>query len=390
MNNMLMAGLMMLTIASIPCIAQNTNVVVKGKLTNVPDSLYLYIVEFDNQRGTTTARGIMINGELSFEFNTRINKPHLATIRNHEIGLKPLHLIWIEPGANIRITGDGLDYSTWKIESNVKTQQNENRFREATQAEESKMYQLNTEICRLNTLYSKGQKPKEIKEQLVELSKLEEDLYNTTKERVLPLLEELPVDEAWILQLFKNSQTRNMDVHRRKKLIELSQLMSEEQKKSYFGKEIMQNLNPPKTVNLGDTIPDVILQDTLGKSHRLTELKGKFLLLDFWSSACAPCIKSLPELKEIAEIFKEKLNVVSICNDPKDIWKSSSQEHHLTWYNWNDFQGTTGIFADYGIESFPTYIIVSPDGKIIGKEVGYSKGSLFKFVKEHTSSVEKM
>ena len=76
MKNMLMAGLMMLTIASIPCIAQNTNVVVKGKLTNVPDSLYLYIVEFDNQRGTTTARGIMINGELSFEFNTRINKCH--------------------------------------------------------------------------------------------------------------------------------------------------------------------------------------------------------------------------------------------------------------------------------------------------------------------------
>ena len=117
---MLMAVLMMTIASMIPCKAQEANVSIKGKLTNVPDSLYLYIVEFDNQRGSTTARGVMAKGELSFEFKTRINTPHLATIRNHEIGFKPLHLIWIEPGAQVRITGDGLDYSTWKIESNVK------------------------------------------------------------------------------------------------------------------------------------------------------------------------------------------------------------------------------------------------------------------------------
>lgn len=284
-----------MTIASmIPCKAQEANVSIKGKLTNVPDSLYLYIVEFDNQRGSTTARGVMAKGELSFEFKTRINTPHLATIRNHEIGFKPLHLMWIEPGAQVRITGDGLDYSTWKIESNVKAQQNENRFREATQKEESKRHQLNMEICRLEELYGKAQNQREIKQKLIELSKQSDSIFYTTKERVLPLLEELPVDEAWMLRLFDNSQTKEMSPHRRKNLIALSQRMNEEQKSSYFGRAIITNLNPPQSVTIGQEIPNIVLKDTLGNPHRLQELQGKYLLLDFWSSACAPCIKVCP------------------------------------------------------------------------------------------------
>ena len=385
----LMAVLMMAAVSLIPCKAQEANVSIKGKLTNVPDSLYLYIVEFDNQRGSTMARGIMAKGELSFEFKTRINTPHLATIRNHEIGFKPLHLMWIEPGAQVKITGDGLDYSTWKIESNVKAQQTENRFREATQKEESKRHQLNMEICRLEELYGKAQNQREIKQKLIELSKQSDSIFYTTKERVLPLLEELPVDEAWMLRLFDNSQTKEMSPQRRNNLIALSQRMSEEQKSSYFGRAIITNLNPPQSVTIGQEIPDIVLKDTLGNPHRLQELQGKYLLLDFWSSSCAPCIKSLPELKEIAEAFKDNLTIVSISSDPETAWKRASRKYSLTGHNWNDLQGSNGIFAQFGIEGTPTYLLLSPDGKLIGKETGYKYGFLFKFVKESIAEHEK-
>lgn len=381
-KSILWAALVIIAVGLTTCKAQETNVSIKGKLTNVPDSLYLYIVEFDNQRGSTTARGVMTKGELSFEFKTRINTPHLATIRNHEIGFKPLHLMWIEPGAQVRITGDGLDYSTWKIESNVKAQQNENRFREATQEEESKRHQLNVEICRLEALYGKAQNQQEIKKKLIEFSKQSDSIFYATKERVLSLLEELPVDEAWMLRLFDNSQTREMSPHRRKNLIALSQRMSEEQKSSYFGKAIMTNLNPPQTVAIGQEMPDIVLKDTLGNLHRLQELRGKYLLLDFWSSGCAPCIKSLPELKEIADVFKDNLTIVGISSDPEKAWKRASRKYSLAGYNWNDMQGTNGIFTRYGIEGTPTYLLFSPDGKLIGKETGYKYGLLFKFVKE--------
>ena len=372
----------MAAMSLIPCKAQEANVSIKGKLTNVPDSLYLYIVEFDNQRGSTTARGVMAKGELSFEFKTRINTPHLATIRNHEIGFKPLHLMWIEPGAQVRITGDGLDYSTWKIESNVKAQQTENRFREATQKEESKRHQLNMEICRLEELYGKAQDQREIKQKLIELSKQSDSIFYTTKERVLPLLEELPVDESWMLRMFDNSQTKNMDFQLREKLIKLTQRMSEEQKNSYFGKAIMNNLNPTQTVNIGESIPHIILQDTEGNTHSLQEIKGKYLLLDFWSKACVPCVKSIPELKDIADKFKDKISVVSISCDPEDAWKKASLQHRLTSYNWNDLEGANGIFARFGVTEYPTYFLVSPDGKLIGKQTGYRKGILFEFIEK--------
>ena len=80
--------------------------------------------------------------------------------------------------------------------------------------------------------------------------------------------------------------------------------------------------------------------------------------------------------------MKDRIEVVSISIDTEAIWKKASAKHCITWHNWNDLQKENGIFAHFGIRTIPHYFLISPEGKIIATDIGYSKGSLLEFVKK--------
>lgn len=69
------------------------------------------------------------------------------------------------------------------------------------------------------------------------------------------------------------------------------------------------------------------LYDLDGNVRHLTEFKGKYILLDFWSQGCGPCVQSLSEMEEITEMYKGRMEVVSISQDPKDAWKKFIAEN---------------------------------------------------------------
>lgn len=123
---------------------------------------------------------------------------------------------------------------------------------------------------------------------------------------------------------------------------------------------------------------DANLYDLEGKLHHLAELKGKYILLDFWSSGCGPCIMSIPEMKEVQEKYKDKLSIVSLSSDVESIWKEASAKHQMTWYNWNDRKETSGLYLKYGVRGIPHYVLISPKGKIIASWSGYGKDQLLK------------
>ena len=86
---------------------------------------------------------------------------------------------------------------------------------------------------------------------------------------------------------------------------------------------------PAPTVDEGDEMVDGLLYDAEGGKHHLSELKGRYILLDFWSVACGPCRMAEPELKEIAEIYVDKLALVGICTDDKERWTTFLTEHEM-------------------------------------------------------------
>lgn len=316
-----------------------------------------------------------------------------ASIDNFDIGLQTYSFLWIEPGANIRITGDGLDYSAWQIESNVAAQKTENRFREAVQAERSQLHRIDMEHAPLMQRYEGGgdgkQRPsdeerKQMQARLRELRSQQSSINMQLIDKEEALLDTETPDEAWMERLYRISLKFKItrDTVARARGIQLYDRMDERLKASYRGQSIANNLFPPQVVTVGRMLPeDIELKDTLGNVHHLQELRGKYILLDFWFSGCGPCIESFPEMREISEQMADSLEVISISQDSEKEWRRASARHGITWYNWNDLQRENGIFARFRIRTIPHYFLISSEGKIIATDIGYSKGSLFKFVK---------
>ena len=366
-KNMWIAAALMMTAASIVSCdnaPQGETIVIEGEFTNVPDSLPITLLEDIGMMLPIMGVDTLLDGKFYFEGISDNGGVNPTYIYNSKNGIVTHHSLWTMPGARIRITGDGMDYSTWTIESNVPAQKTENKFRANAHKELSELTKAYMDYYR-----TRDEKYYQIAEALIQ---------ETIPYKDIPLLETLPVDESWMNHMYHLSNSKDTVLLAKGK--ELSKRMSEEQRTSYRGIRVMNNLFPPKKIGIGDMIPEITLKDTLGYTHRLQELQGKFLLLDFWSAGCSPCIMSIPELKELSEELKESLEVVSISRDTEKQWKQASAKHNFTWHNWNDLKQDIGIFTLFGIQGIPHYFMVSPEGKVLGSTGGYSKGSLKPFV----------
>lgn len=159
-------------------------------------------------------------------------------------------------------------------------------------------------------------------------------------------------------------------------LIALYNKLSDNEKNSQAGKEIKVCLYPPVTVKEGDEMADTDLYDLQGNIHHLADYKGKYLLVDFWSRGCGPCMMALPEMKEISETWKDKVTVISLSTDTEKGWKEISKTKDMSWVNLNDFGGMSGLAAKYNVRGIPHYVIISPEGIILHSWSGYGKGLL--------------
>lgn len=100
------------------------------------------------------------------------------------------------------------------------------------------------------------------------------------------------------------------------------------------------------------------------------------------SSTAEPCANRLRrqkptrKMKEIAELYKDELVIVSLSVDTKQGWVKASKEHEMTWQNLNELKGSNGLYAKYGVRGIPNYVLISPQGRIISKWSGYGPGLL--------------
>ena len=116
--------------------------------------------------------------------------------------------------------------------------------------------------------------------------------------------------------------------------------------------------------------PDFSLPDLEGKTVRLSDFKGKWVVLDFWGSWCGWCVKGFPALKKAYEKYGDKIVVIGIdCNETEDAWRAGVKKYDLPWinvYNGED----RAIYDAYGITGFPTKAIINPEGKFVDLTTG--------------------
>lgn len=127
---------------------------------------------------------------------------------------------------------------------------------------------------------------------------------------------------------------------------------------------------------VGAMAPDFTLMDINGKPLALSSLRGKWVVLDFWGSWCVWCIKGMPKMKEYYAKYQDKLEILGVdCNDTVEKWKGAVTKNELPWLHvYCDREKGDNPMALYHVESFPTKIVIDPEGKVAKVVVGESAG----------------
>lgn len=136
-------------------------------------------------------------------------------------------------------------------------------------------------------------------------------------------------------------------------------------KYTYKGKQIAQTLKNRISSRKGGEAPDFNTKSIHGNEVSLSALKGKYIILDFWASWCAPCIKfAVPKLKEIRQKYSsDKLEIVSVTLD-EDYGKYQNALKKLETNFIDVFDGKK-IVEDYTVGPIPQIILIHPDGTIL-------------------------
>jgi peroxiredoxin len=137
---------------------------------------------------------------------------------------------------------------------------------------------------------------------------------------------------------------------------------------------------------VGGILPDFTAKTPEGKEIKLSELRGKYVLVDFWASWCIPCRTEFPHLKKAYARFKDKNFEIlgySIDNE-KSLWVSALENDDVPWLNVSNLQGMEDpTKLKYQIYGVPANFLIGPDGKVIAINLRGElvEPSLAKFIK---------
>ena len=119
-----------------------------------------------------------------------------------------------------------------------------------------------------------------------------------------------------------------------------------------------------KDVYEGAMAPDFSLKTSTGETFTLSDHRGGYVMLDFWGTWCGWCVEGLPNVREIAHRYKDRLTVVSVdCGDSEEAWRNGIKKYGMDWvqvYN----SKADAVDSKFAVQGYPGFYLIDPEGTI--------------------------
>jgi len=140
----------------------------------------------------------------------------------------------------------------------------------------------------------------------------------------------------------------------------------------HYTKEFSDLVQKMKVTGIGQFAPEISLPNPNGDTVKLSSLRGRYVLIDFWAKWCGPCRRENPNVVRAYHKFKDKgFEVYSVSLDKtKADWVQAIKEDGLTWTHVSDLKYFESQAAhDYNITGIPFSILLDKSGKILAKNL---------------------
>lgn len=144
-------------------------------------------------------------------------------------------------------------------------------------------------------------------------------------------------------------------------------------------------------LKIGDTAPEIRLLTAANDSFALSSLKGRVVLIDFWATWCAPCVKEQPELKSLydgleKQVREGKFEIVGVSLDrSRENWVKAIARLRITWPQVSDLKfWRSPVAKAYRIEELPFNVVIDGQGKIVAKNLHGKE--LEAFIRRHLNT----
>ncbi len=150
--------------------------------------------------------------------------------------------------------------------------------------------------------------------------------------------------------------------------------LSTELKNMEAAKVFKTQLDVLRHTSVGVMAPDFTQNDVNGVPVKLSSFRGKYVLLDFWASWCAPCREENPNVVKAYNKYKDKnFTILSVSLDKPDArnnWLAAIKNDGLSWTQVSDLKFWNNEAATlYSITSIPSNFLIDPNGKIVAKDL---------------------
>ncbi|WP_374165723.1 redoxin domain-containing protein [Arcticibacter sp. MXS-1] len=363
-----MKRIVLLGLAAIPgCLfAQGGAYTLKGKVNNYNAPSKVFLIHAGADENTITDSAVLANGQFSFKGTVAEPVPAVLILDVTGKGLKSMTSrpdglrLFLEKGDLVVSASDSLS----KAAVTGKVNEEDKKLKGQLKAVEGKMIALGNEVR------AASPEKRQSREYMEGMGKRYEALMDEQNQVLQSFIRENPGSYV-SLDAVKSLAANSKDPVLAESMISM---LSDNLKESPSLQPLLSQLESQKRVAVGSLAMDFTQNDPSGKAVKLSDFRGKYVLLDFWASWCGPCRQENPNVVKAYNKYKDKnFTVLGVSLDRqngKDAWLKAIKDDGLTWTHVSDLKfWQNEVAVKYGIQSIPKNFLIDPQGKIIATDL---------------------